>query len=126
MFSTKYTSGFVLWSGHCDEFFVSNWICNYFFCLHVLYLYMLEFSYVIIAGLQCISMLPALPSCRVFMFVVFCKLLSAFIFKKCVFKGQLLFESTCSLKVCHKSSSDAKKSKSTLGLKPQLHETFFL
>ena len=38
--------------------------------------------YAIIAGLQCISMLPALSSCKVLVFVVFCKFLTVFILKK--------------------------------------------
>ena len=79
MFSTRYTSGFALWSGLCDDIYVSNWIFSHFFCLDVLYLYMLVFFYVVNAGLQCISMLPALSSCKVLVFVVLRKFLTAFI-----------------------------------------------
>ena len=46
-------------------------VCNFF-----LYLYMLVFLYVLIAGLQCISMLPELSSCKVLMFVVLRKFLT--------------------------------------------------
>ena len=41
-----------------------------------LYLYMLVFLYVMIAGLQCISMLPELSSCKVLIFVVLRKFLT--------------------------------------------------
>ena len=43
---------------------------------------MLVFFHVIIAGLECISMLPALSSCKVLVFVQFCKFLTAFIYEK--------------------------------------------
>ena len=45
-------------------------------------MYMLVFLYVSTAGLQCISMLPALSSCKVLALVVFCKFLTVFINKK--------------------------------------------
>ena len=70
---------FAFWSSHCDNFSVSNRICNHFFCLYFLYLYMLVFLYVMIAGLQCISLLPALSPCKVSVFVVLHKFLTAFI-----------------------------------------------
>ena len=38
--------------------------------------------YVMIAGLQCIPMLPALSYCKVLVSVVLCKFSTAFIFKK--------------------------------------------
>ena len=41
--------------------------------LYFLYLYMLVFLYVTIAGLQWISILPALSFCEVLEFVVLCK-----------------------------------------------------
>ena len=47
---------------------------------------MLVFLYVMIEGLQCISMLPALLSCKVLVFVALRKFLTAFIYKK---KGRL-------------------------------------
>ena len=48
-----------------------------------LYLHMLVFLYVMIAGLQCISVVPALSSCKVLVFVVLRKFLIAFyIYKK--------------------------------------------
>ena len=38
--------------------------------------------HVIITGLHCLSMLPSLLSCKVLAFVVFCKFVTAFIYKK--------------------------------------------
>ena len=68
MLLTRCNSGFALWSGRCDDFSVSNRICNHFFCLYFLHLYMLVFLSVMIARLQCISMFPALSSCKVLVF----------------------------------------------------------
>ena len=46
---------------------------------YFLYLCVLVFSYAIVAGLQCISMLSALSSCKVLVFLVLCKVLTAFV-----------------------------------------------
>ena len=47
---------------------------------------MLVFLYVMIAALQCISVVPALSSCKVLVFVVLRKFLIAFIYKKKISK----------------------------------------
>ena len=48
---------------------------------------MLIFLYATVAGLQCISMLVALSSCKVLVFVVLCKFFAAFLKKQsiCIF-----------------------------------------
>ena len=51
------------------------------FSVFFLYLYMLVFLYVMIAGLQCISILAALSPCKLLVFVVLRKFLTAFIKK---------------------------------------------
>ena len=67
-------------------FLVISFVCMF------LYLYMLVSFHVIIAGLQCISMLPALWSCKVLVLVVFCKFLTAFV-QKGIFIQFLILQS---------------------------------